>query len=265
MLFKTRTLFFYLVISVITVLFYFAAFLPFILFLKILAKLGVDEGRISSIRYRIAIVFSNIFIWITRIFVGLKYKVVGLEKLPSMPSLVVANHQSFWENMFMQLIIPEHSWIIKKELFDIPFFGWGLKAMNPVAVDRTQNSSINQIIEGGKQKFAKGNWMIMFPEATRLKPDQTARFKRSAAKLALEAKVPIVMIAHNAGLFWPKGFWLKKPGVITVKVIEVMQPEEIKKFELRELTDHIEKVINTEKGALLADESIGGYTSLCAS
>src|SRR5689334_4338110 len=79
------------------------------------------------LRYRIAVAFSYIFIWLAKFICGLKYQTSGLEKLPEEPCIVLANHQSFWDNVFMQLIIPEHSWIIKRELFNIPFFGWGLR------------------------------------------------------------------------------------------------------------------------------------------
>jgi 1-acyl-sn-glycerol-3-phosphate acyltransferase len=250
MLWKFRILLFYFVISIITISFYFTVFLPITLTLRILSITCDFEDKAYDLRYKIAVVFSQIFIWITKVIVGLNYKVEGLEKLPKVPSLVLSNHQSFWENVFMQLIIPKHTWVMKKELFNIPFFGWGLKEMRPIAVDRSQNHSILQIINGGKEKFLLDHWVIMFPEATRLKVNQSTKFKASAAKLALEANVPIVLIAHDAGLYWPKGFWITK-GTIQVKIIDILRPDQIKHHDSRSLTDYIQNIINTEKEALI--------------
>jgi 1-acyl-sn-glycerol-3-phosphate acyltransferase len=180
----------------------------------------------------------------------IKYEVQGLEKLPNGPYLVLSNHQSFWENFFMQLIIPEHSWVIKKELFEIPVFGWGLRMVEPIAVDRSATASIVQILEEGKKKLQSGLSIVIFPEGTRVKPDRSVSFKPSAAKLALEAEVPVVLMAHNAGVLWPKGFWFQKSGTINVKIIETMMPGEIARYDARSLTDYIQQRINTEKQVL---------------
>ena len=112
----------------------------------------------------------------------------------------------------MQLIIPKHSWFDKRELFNIPFFGWGLKMVDPIAVPRRNNISIKQILrEGQKKKLQDGLWLIVFPESTRLRPEQSTKFKPSAIRLEVTEKVPIVLMAHNAGVYWPKGFWINKP------------------------------------------------------
>jgi 1-acyl-sn-glycerol-3-phosphate acyltransferase len=186
---------------------------------------------------------------------GIKYEVEGLEKLPNGPYLVLSNHQSFWENFFMQLIIPEHSWVIKKELFEIPVFGWGLRMVEPIAVDRSATASIVQILEEGQKKLQSGLSIVIFPEGTRVKPDRSVAFKPSAAKLALKAEVPVVLMAHNAGVLWPKGFWFQKSGTINVKIIESMMPSEIAHHDARSLTEYIQERINAEKRTL-AQEAV---------
>lgn len=236
---KGRVLFFYFLVSLFTISFFLISVLP----------MKAARGN-YKIKYFFAFVFSWIFVKLAEIICGLKYKVRGLEKLPSRPCLVLANHQSFWDNVFMQIIIPRHSWIIKKELFDIPFFGWGLRAVDPIAVDRSDNISVKKILTEGKKKFARGLWIVMFPESTRLRPEQKTRFKPSAAKLASGARVPIVLVAHNAGVFWPKGFWVKKPGRIEVNIVDVLYEGEIAEPDVRELTDKIENIINEEKEIL---------------
>lgn len=206
-----------------------------------------------NVRYKVAESFSHIFIFLAKILCGIKYEVIGIEKLPrdGKPYIVLANHQSFWENLFMQLIIPKHSWVIKKELFDIPIFGWGLRTVKPIAIDRSTSRSVVQILEEGKKKIDEGLSIVMFPEATRIKIDKNVKFKPSAAKLAISTSVPIVLIAHNAGVCWPTGFWFRKPGLISVKILEVISAKKYQEYDVRSLTDYIQERINKEKEILV--------------
>ncbi len=206
-----------------------------------------------NFRYRFSVIFSYIFIYLMWIICGIKFKITGLEKLPKdgKPFLVLSNHQSFWENFFMQLIIPKHLWVIKQELFDIPFFGWCLKLLDPIAVDRNNNNSITQILEEGEKKLKQGLSIIIFPEGTRVKVERNVNFKPSAAKLALISNTPIILIAHNAGIVWPKGFWFKKSGIINVSIVEYMSSEYVSHFnDARSLTSYIQEKINKEKNHL---------------
>lgn len=242
MTWRLRILLFYFIISTFTVSFFIIFCLP-LMIIKVK----------YHIKYQLAKFFSHFFVFCTKNICGLDYEVEGLEHLPKVPSVVLANHQSFWDNFIMQIIIPEHSWIIKNQLFKIPFLGWALKLAEPIAVDRTDNISVKQILREGDKKLASGLWLIIFPESTRLRPDQTTKFKPSAVKLASLTKVPIVLMVHNAGLYWPKGFWLRKPGTIKIKILESMYPEQIEKFDVRDLTDHIENIINIEKKKLVTE------------
>jgi len=212
-------------------------------------------GAPYSWRYKMSEIFSYIFIYLIWAICGIKFKTEGLEKLPrdGKPYLVLANHQSFWENFFMQLIIPKHSWVVKQELLDIPVFGRCLKTVRPIAVDRKNSRSVVQILKEGERKIDAGLSIVMFPEATRIAVDKSVSFKVSAAKLALNAKVPIALIAHNAGLVWPKGFWFKQDGTVQVKVIEVISAEEAAKKDARELTAYIQEKVNSEKSKLVSD------------
>ena len=242
MFWSLRTLVFYTIISFFVLSFFVLLCIP----MQLLKAPYV-------FRYKVSEVFSYIFIYLIWILCGIKYKVEGLEILPKdgKPYLVLANHQSFWENFFMQIIVPKHSWVIKRELESIPIFGWGIKSVQPISVDRNNNSSVTQILKEGSQKIEKGLSLVMFPEATRVKVDKNIKFKASAAKLAIKANVPIVLIAHNAGLVWPKGFWFKRSGVIRVKIIEYISAEKVSTYGVRELTEYIQESINREKAKLV--------------
>ncbi len=225
-----------------------------ILLLMLVVSLIVNIFSMSYfIRYKLAELFSIFFVFFLKIILNINYKVSGLDKLPKDkdPYLVLANHQSFWENFFMQIIIPIHSWVIKKELYYIPVFGFLLKMLNPIAINRKNSMSVTEILNEGVKKIESGLSLVIFPESTRVPVDRSVKFKPSAAKLALTTGVPIVMIVHNAGLFWPKGFWFLKSGTITVKVIEVISKAELFKYDTRSLTNYIESRINREKGLLI--------------
>ena len=105
-------------------------------------------------------------------------------------------------------------------------------------------------LKEGARKINAGLSIVMFPEATRISVDKNVKFKASAAKLALNTGVPIVLIAHNAGLVWPKGFWFARPGTVKVKIIEQMLPKQIAKYDVRELTAYIQEKVNSEKNEL---------------
>lgn len=239
---RLRVLTFYAIISIVMLFFFIFLAIP-IQFI----------GAPNSLRYKMSEVFSYIFVYLMWAVCGIKFEVEGLDKLPTdgKPYLALANHQSFWENFFMQLLIPKHSWVVKKELLDVPVFGRCLKIVRPIAVDRSNNRSVVQILDEGASKIESGLSIVMFPEATRILVDKSVSFKPSAAKLALDTKVPIALIAHNAGLFWPKGFWFKKEGTIKVKVVEFMSPKKAAKYDVRELTTYIQEKINTEKNKLV--------------
>ncbi len=203
-----------------------------------------------NLKYIMCVCFSHAFIFFAKHICGLDYTVEGLEKLPNTASVVLSNHQSWWENIFVQIIIPKHSWVIKKELFNLPLFGWCLKMMDPVAVDRQCNTSVKDILTKGVKKLNSGLWLIIFPEAGRLKPSQPSKLKPSGIKLAMIAKVPMVIMVHNAGIFWPKSIWIKKPGTIKVKIVEVIYPEQFANLDVRTVTEQVQETMGREKTLL---------------
>lgn len=242
MIWRVRVLSFYMIISIFSIAFFIICCLP-------LTLVNVKYHT----KYSLAKFYSHIFVWAIKFTCKLDYKIDGLELLPNQPSIVLANHQSFWDNFIMQIIIPEHSWIVKRQLFNIPFFGWALKMAETIAVDRNDSLSVKQILQEGQKKIQDGLWLIIFPESTRVKPDQNAKFKPSAVKLATMTEVPIVLMVHNAGIYWPKGFWIKKSGTIKINIIDVIYPEQIKQLDVRDLTQNIENIVNKAKLKLLAE------------
>ncbi len=157
---------------------------------------------------------------------GLSFRVEGVENIPEEPAIIVSNHQSAWETLALQQIFPPHVWVLKRELLWIPVFGWGLASLKPIAIDRKSGRlALKQVVEQGIERLKNHCWVVIFPEGTRLDPGKTRRYGKSAGLLAEKSDRPIVPVAHNAGLFWPRKGLLKKAGVITIQIGPVIRPE----------------------------------------
>ena len=148
---------------------------------------------------------------------GLDYVIEGEENIPDTPSVIMIKHSSVFEAYAQVAMFPRQCWVLKRELFWVPFFGWGLKALKPIAIDRgSGRAAVKQVIEQGKERLAEGIWVTVFPEGTRVAPGTTKKYGVSGAALAQEAGVCIVPVAHNAGDLWPRRSLLKRPGLIRV-------------------------------------------------
>lgn len=175
---------------------------------------------------------------------GIKHQLVGLENLPDEPCVVLSKHQSQWETYFLLNLCDPLSTILKKELLDIPGFGWGLRLMRPIAIDRgNPREALKQMMELGKQRLSEGNSVLVFPEGTRTDPGSRTSYARGGANLAIKAGAPVVFIAHNTGRFWPARKFLKFPGVIQ---IEISKPISVEGKTSREITALAEEWIENK-------------------
>lgn len=170
-------------------------------------------------RYRIISGWSRLIIQLSRILLRIDWRVEGRENLPGRPAVILAKHQSAWETMAFQLIFPPQVHVLKRELLWIPFFGWGLALMSPIAIDRSRGvAALRAMVRRGRERLAQGFWVIVFPEGTRVAPGERREYQLGGAWLAAAAAAPVVPVAHNAGLFWPRNAFLKRPGTVTVRI-----------------------------------------------
>jgi 1-acyl-sn-glycerol-3-phosphate acyltransferase len=168
--------------------------------------------------YSIIASWAKFFIFWLKVTCNINYAVSGMDNIPNKSCVVLSNHQSTWETAFIQATFPPIAWILKKELKLIPFFGWGLALLKPVFIDRKHLSSVKFLLKEGKQRLDAGKIVVLFPEGTRVQPGVIKKYSSSGAALAISAKVDILPIAHNAGLFWPRGFLPKQSGTINVLI-----------------------------------------------
>jgi 1-acyl-sn-glycerol-3-phosphate acyltransferase len=172
-------------------------------------------------QFAIARSWARQLLWVLERLCGLKFTVEGRERIPAGNHIVLSNHTSAWETVALFLIFPPQVWVLKRELLWIPFVGWGLKLLRPIAIDRGEgHRAVNQVIEQGKARLEDGLWIIIFPEGTRVVAGETRRFGVSGALLAVASGKSLVPLSHNAGTFWPRRGFLKKPGTIRVIIGE---------------------------------------------
>lgn len=177
-------------------------------------------------RYRLIRTWSTLVTALAEHVLGIHYRVEGLENLPvnadgtpAAPVVILSKHQSAWETIVFQQIFPPLSFVLKRELLRIPFFGWGLAAFSPIAINRgAGREALKQLVEQGQERLVVGFWVIVFPEGTRIAPGERGNYQIGGAWLACKAGVPVIPVAHNAGECWKKNALVKYPGRITVRI-----------------------------------------------
>jgi 1-acyl-sn-glycerol-3-phosphate acyltransferase len=155
-------------------------------------------------------------------FLGIRPRVVGLENMPQEACVILSKHQSAWETMTLQDYVPKGAYcvfVLKKELLRVPLIGWGLGAMKMISIDRSAGKeALDLVVEQGRERLKKGFYVIIFPEGTRVAPGTTKRYKAGGAYLATHVGCKVVPVAHDAGEFWPRQAFVKKPGTVTVSI-----------------------------------------------
>ena len=177
---------------------------------------------------------------------GLRDKVIGLEHLPPPPFVLLCKHQSAWETVTLHAFFPPFILVLKKSLLFIPFFGWALKATGQIAIDRKREIEALRILQtAGKQQCAQGTSILIFPEGTRVPPGKVGHYNAGGVVLALAAAVPIVPVAHNAGTFWGRRSFLKKPGEIQLRIGQPIATQGLGKSARKALLSQAQEAIET--------------------
>ena len=160
--------------------------------------------------------------WGVEHLLGIRPRVIGLENMPQEPCVILSKHQSAWETMTLQDYVPQGAFcvfVLKKELLRVPLIGWGLGAMKMISIDRSAGKeALDKVVEQGRERLKSGFYVIIFPEGTRVAPGTTKRYKSGGAYLATRVGCKVVPVAHDAGEFWPRQAFVKKPGTVTVSI-----------------------------------------------
>jgi 1-acyl-sn-glycerol-3-phosphate acyltransferase len=140
--------------------------------------------------------------------------------------VVLAKHQSQWETFYFLLLFMPVSIILKRELLNIPGFGWGLRLLKPIPIDRSNpKQALKQILSEGKKRINDDRLpLLIFPEGTRIPVGKAGKYARSGASIAIETGAPLLLVSHNAGFFWPADRFRKYPGTVDVIISEPIDP-----------------------------------------
>jgi 1-acyl-sn-glycerol-3-phosphate acyltransferase len=177
------------------------------------------------VRYHYFLLWNAFSLWWLKITCGITCQVAGRENVPPAPFVILANHQSPWETLFLYREFLPVCAILKKELLRIPFFGWALRLLHPIAIDRSRKGrSLQQLLEQGKVNLNNGYSVLVFPEGTRVNPGVEKKYSAGGAELAIGAGKLILPVAHNAGLYWPAHRFIKHPGIIKVVIGQPIDP-----------------------------------------
>ena len=166
---------------------------------------------------------------------GIKLNIEGLEHVPdSEPYIMLANHQSEWETLFLPRIACPAAAVVKDSLINIPVYGWALRLARPIAVDRSSpKASIRQILNQGTERIKEGSNVLIFAESTRVEPYTIGKYTKTGSKLAIQANAPILPVVHNAGDCWSPKRWLR-PGTIQLRIGPIIRPDGKSAAELTE-------------------------------
>jgi len=165
--------------------------------------------------------------WMLKKLCKIDYKIIGIENIPKEPCIFACKHQSMWETVIMHLIINRPVYAYKKELELIPFYGWFIKFMSGIKVDRKGGAkSLKSVINQAKKYLVKGQSVVIFPQGTRVPVDgliEKYPYQSGITALYNSCGVKVVPVALNSGFFWPKGKIMKKSGTITIEFLPAIE------------------------------------------
>lgn len=225
-----------------SLLYFVAMVISVILFGLLIAIVGhFVRGDFSDV---VATNWGRFNLWMQRVICGLRHEITGLENLPANdPVIIMSKHQSTWETISLRGIFrPQQSWVLKKELMQLPIFGWALGCVKSIPIDRSAGRrAIIEVVKQGIERLDEGRYVIIFPEGTRTAPGQRRKYGLGGGVLAERSGVPIIPVAHNAGVFWGRRGVKKYPGTIQVMIGPAISTSGKKASQImREVEDWIE-------------------------
>jgi 1-acyl-sn-glycerol-3-phosphate acyltransferase len=178
-----------------------------------------------------------------------KYKIEGKENLPKHACLIASKHQSAWDTIaFLALVSPPPAYVLKRELIYLPAFGFYLRQMKMVFIDRKKGvASLKKMNDSANKILASGRNIVIFPEGTRTKIGQNVKYHRGIYSLYVATGKEVVPVALNSALCWGKNSFIKKPGTITLKFLPSLKTG----LEKNVFMQKLEKIIQREANKLI--------------
>jgi 1-acyl-sn-glycerol-3-phosphate acyltransferase len=200
-----------------------------LLFYLWILVLGVVAGVLLILPRRYCVPLGRIWaegvVFLLRVVVGLRFEVRGRENLPEGPVLVASKHQSAWETIIFLKLFHDPAYIIKRELFSLPVYGWFARKLGMIGIDRQGGgATLKEMTRLGRAALAAGRSVIIFPEGTRMPPGVTGTLLPGIFSIYRQCGVACVPVAVNSGHFWGRNAFVKRPGVIVLEYLPAIPP-----------------------------------------
>lgn len=189
-------------------------------------------------------------LWLLRVICGLKVEYRGLEKITPGPLIIAAKHQSIWETFVLVTLFDHPTFIVKRELMWLPFFGWFMWKGGMIPVDRGAGApALAEMAVNARVEIRRGRQLIIFPEGTRRAPGAEPRYRYGVAHLYAEIGVPCIPVALNSGLYWRRRSFLRRPGTVRIELLDPIPPG----LDKAAFLDRLQGDIETATARLIAE------------
>jgi 1-acyl-sn-glycerol-3-phosphate acyltransferase len=217
----------------------------------IVGTIAIIWRRRTAVSWALAQYWRNSNVWLLRWVVGIRSSVTGGEQIPPGPCIIAAKHQSDWD-IFALLPYTDDkpAFIAKRELIDIPFFGWAARSIHTISIDRKLGAeAIPQMLRDAKAAVALGCRIVIYPEGTRKAPLAEPDYRQGIVRLYEALNVPVMPVALNSGLYWGRNSLLMWPGTARAKFLAPILPG----LPAAEFAGRLKAVIEAETTQLIAD------------
>jgi 1-acyl-sn-glycerol-3-phosphate acyltransferase len=188
-------------------------------------------------------------LWLLRIICDIRVKVTGLEHVAPGASLIASKHQSAFDTFVWLALLKEPSYVLKRELLDLPFWGRVARHSGAVAVDREGGgAALRGMVRDAKRVLDEGRPLVIFPEGTRSAPGERVPYQPGIAALVLNSGLPCYPVATNSGRHWGRRAFQKLPGVISISIMPALPAGLARK----PLMETLEAQIEAETARLMA-------------
>jgi len=211
-----------------------------------------------DVTYRWCISWARGLMWLMRALCGLDWRILGGASLPPGPLIYALKHQSAWETIAFPALGPPISGVLKRELLAIPVYGWYMRRLGMVPIDRSAGgAAIREMLRRAKDETARGRSIMIMPEGTRLPPGRTGRYHPGVAALYTVLGLTVVPVALNSGMFWGRRSLLIRPGTVTMEFLAPIAPGLERKDFMTALQERIETASERLRLEALQDGASG--------
>jgi 1-acyl-sn-glycerol-3-phosphate acyltransferase len=221
-----------------------------------LPRLWGDRHKVLDL----ARLWAQTSLWLLERICGIRVEFRGLENIPQGACIIASKHESTLETFALTLHAPDFTFVLKRELLSIPFFGWYLRRAEQLGIDRSKGSqALADITREASRILAGGRQIFYFPEGTRRAVGAPLAYRSGVAHVYVTTGAVCVPVALNSGLFWPRRGLLRRPGTVVIAFLKPIQPGLDKQAFMRLLEQRIETA-----SAELVTEAVANDPSLTA-